>query len=77
MPTEPNGDELALARRGRLVALVVAVTMLMWMGAQWVGGELGLQARYVFLFDLAALGAFIWALFVTYRIWRIRRGSQE
>jgi uncharacterized membrane protein len=53
--------------------------MLLWMGAQWVGGQVGLEARYAFLFDLAALAAFFWALVVTYQIWRrhkaVNRGN--
>ncbi len=76
-PTRSSRDGLALARQGRLAALVIAAAMLMWLGAQWLGGRLGLPARYVFLFDLAALAAFVWALFVTYRIWRKRREDQE
>ena len=57
----------------RLVALVLAGTMILWMGAQWLGGAMGWQTRYVFLFDLAALAGFIWALVVTYQIWRRRQ----
>lgn len=60
--------------QGRLVGLVIAGTMLMWMGAQWLGGELGWPARYVFLFDFAAIAGMIWALVVTFQIWRGRRG---
>ena len=59
-----------------MVALVVAATMVLWLAAQWIGGELGLPVRYVFLFDLAALGAFIWALVVTYQLWRKRRDDR-
>jgi len=62
--------DLALGRRARNVGVVMAVTMVLWMGAQFIGGQLGLPARFVFLFDLAALAAFIWALVVTYQIWR-------
>ena len=62
-----------LARQARMVALVLAGTTLLWLGAQWLGGRIGLDARYVFLFDLAALAGFIWALVVTYQIWRKRR----
>ncbi|MCB6177386.1 DUF5337 domain-containing protein [Rhodobacter sp. Har01] len=58
----------------RLVAVVIAATMILWMGAQWLGGEMGWPVRYVFLFDLAALAAFFWALVVTYQIWRERQG---
>ncbi|MDJ0825936.1 MAG: DUF5337 domain-containing protein [Rhodobacter sp.] len=68
--------DLALARQARMVALVIAGTMLVWMTAQWVGGQLGWQARFVFLFDLAALAAFVWAFVVTYQIWRKRRDNQ-
>jgi len=68
--------ERALARKGRMVALVIAGTMLLWMLGQWIGSELGLQARFVFLFDLAALAGFFWALVVTYQIWRTRRDNQ-
>ena len=62
-----------LARQARLVALVIAVTMLVWLGAQWLGSRIGLDPRYVFLFDLVALAGFIWALVVAIRIWRQRR----
>ena len=57
----------------RLVALVIAGTMLLWIGAQWLGGIMGWQPRFAFLFDLVALAGFIWALLVTYRIWRKRQ----
>jgi hypothetical protein len=62
------------AGQARLVALVIAGTMLVWMGAQWLGGKMGWDARYVFLFDFAALAGFFWALVVTYQIWRGRQG---
>ena len=69
-------QDRALSRQARMVAVVIAGTMLIWMAAQWLGGEMGLAARFVFLFDLAALAAFIWAFFVTYQIWRKRRDNQ-
>jgi Family of unknown function (DUF5337) len=70
----PDPEETKRAAQARLVAVVIAVTMLVWMGAQWLGGELGWETRFVFLFDFAALAAFLWALVVTYQIWRGRRG---
>jgi hypothetical protein len=45
------------------------------MGAQLLGGTFGWASRFVFLFDLAALAAFVWALVVTYRIWRARQSN--
>lgn len=65
----------AIARKGRMVAVVIAATMLIWMAVSWLGGQLGLPTRFAFLFDLAALAAFFWALVVTYQIWRDRRES--
>jgi hypothetical protein len=74
MANRPDPD-IQLARQARLVAIVLAATMLLWMGGQWLGGQMGWEARYVFLFDFAALGAFLWALIVTYRVWRARRNN--
>jgi Family of unknown function (DUF5337) len=70
----PDPDEVKQAAQTRLVAFVIAGTMILWMGVQWLGGAMGWEARYVFLFDLAALAAFFWAMVVTYQIWRRRRG---
>lgn len=74
MQTRPDPAELQRARQARLVAIVLAGTMVLWMGAQFLGGKLGLETRYVFLFDLAAIAGFVWALVVTYQIWRGRQG---
>jgi hypothetical protein len=70
----PDPKEQRQAALGRHVAFVLAGTMVFWMGAQWLGGEMGWDTRYVFLFDFAAIAAFVWALVVTYQIWRGRQG---
>jgi len=64
-----------LARQARVVSIVIAVTMVGWMAAQWIGRELGLPDRFAFLFDLFALAGFLWALIVTWQIWRKRRDN--
>ena len=74
----PRPDETSTAerrRRGqiRLAAVVMAVTMVVWMGASFLGGRLGLPVRFAFLIDLAAIAALVWALFVTYWVWQARR----
>ncbi len=69
----PDPVDIKRAAQTRLVAFVIAGTMLLWMGAQWLGGAMGWEARYVFLFDLAAMAGFVWALVVTYQIWRGRQ----
>lgn len=74
MTQDPN-QERALARQGRVVAIVIAAVTVLWMGAQWLGGEMGWDTRYVFLFDLLALAGFLWAMIVTYQIWRKRRND--
>ena len=73
--TAPSEQDKALARQARTVAFVLAGTMILWMGASFLGGRLGWETRFAFLFDLAAIAAFIWALVVTYGIWRKRRGN--
>jgi high-affinity Fe2+/Pb2+ permease len=62
------------ASQVRLVTLVIASTLLAWMAAQWLGGEMGWGNRLVLLSDLAALAALGWAMVVTYQIWRGRQG---
>jgi hypothetical protein len=47
--------------------------MVLWLGAQVVGGEMGWPPRFALLVDLMALAAFVWALALTFRIWRKRR----
>ena len=73
MTGQADAKDQALTRRARFVSIVIAGTMILWMVAQWVGGELGLPDRFVFLVDLFALAGFLWALIVTFQIWRKRR----
>lgn len=68
--------EKSLSRQARQVSVVIALTMILWMLAQFLGGRLGLPGRYVFLFDLFALAGFFWALVVTWQIWRKRRDTK-
>ena len=71
--TENRDRDRQTARQARVVAVVIAATMVLWMIAQWIGGEMGLEARYAFLFDFLALAGFLWAMIVTFQIWRKRR----
>ena len=68
----PDKDQ-ALARQGRIAALVVAGAMLIWLAAQWIGPAMGLSQRYALLVDFAALAAFVWAFIVAMQIRRARR----
>ncbi|TNF22007.1 MAG: hypothetical protein EP318_05155 [Rhodobacteraceae bacterium] len=65
--------EHQIARQGRLTALVIAGTMLIWLAAQFIGPRIGLPGRYALLVDLLALAAFLWAFVNIYQIWRKRQ----
>ena len=71
--TERAEANKAIGRQARVVSIVIALTTILWMAAQWLGGKLGLPDEYVFLFDLFALAGFLWALIVTWQIWRKSR----
>jgi len=64
-------------RQVRLVAVVLAATMALWMFASWAGGFYGWQPRFAFLFDFMALAAFAWALIVSWRLWRSRHARND
>lgn len=66
-----------IAAKSRVAGLVIAGTMVLWLCGQWLGPELGLPARFVFLFDFAALAGFFWALVVTYQVWRMRQTDKR
>lgn len=68
-----SDDDQRLVRQIRRAAIVMAASMIIWMGAQYLGGLYGWPVRFVFLFDLAAFGALVWALVVTYWVWKERR----
>lgn len=68
-----NEAEQQIARQGRMTALVIAGTMLVWLAAQFIGPRIGLPGRYALLVDLLALAAFVWAFVNIYQIWRKRQ----
>ncbi|CUK00129.1 DUF5337 domain-containing protein [Shimia thalassica] len=68
--------EQQLEKKGRVVAIVIAGAMLLWMAVQWIGQAAGLPGRFAILFDFAAIAALIWALVNVYQIWRARREMQ-
>lgn len=68
--------ELEQARAGRRAALVIAGTAILWAAATLIGAKLGLSQRMLALFDLMALGGFLWAIWMIYTIWRARRENR-
>ncbi|MCQ0092621.1 DUF5337 domain-containing protein [Roseovarius sp. M141] len=64
------------AQAGRRAALVIAGTAILWVAATFIGAKLGLSQRVLALFDLMALGGFLWAIWMIYNIWRARQDNQ-
>ncbi|MEM1373825.1 MAG: DUF5337 family protein [Pseudomonadota bacterium] len=69
---EVSAADMARARQGRTVALVLVGATLLWLLAMVLGPRLGLPGEYAILFDFAALAAFFWAMVVAFRLWRTR-----
>ncbi|MFT6452078.1 MAG: sulfite exporter TauE/SafE [Halocynthiibacter sp.] len=63
------------ARKARMVSIVIAGAMLIWLGVQFAGKRMGLDGSFALLVDFAALAAFAWSFVVIYQIWRARQGS--
>lgn len=60
----------------RLAGGVMAAAMVLWLAANWAGQRFGWAPEYAFLADLAAIGALVWALLVTWRVWRRGRAAE-
>lgn len=70
--TDRDRDQ-ALARQGRVTALVIAVAIVLWLIANALGAMWNWPARFALLFDFAALGALIWAFVNIFDMWRKRK----
>ncbi|MFX0545658.1 DUF5337 domain-containing protein [Roseovarius sp. S1116L3] len=64
------------ARAGRRAAMVIAGTAILWVAATMIGPMLGLTQQQLVLFDIMALGGFLWAVWMIYNIWRARQDNQ-
>jgi hypothetical protein len=70
-------QDAELARKGRRAALVIAGTGVLWILATLIGAQLGLSQRARALFDLMALGGFVYAFVLIYQLWRARQGNRR
>ena len=73
----PTQDGYIQAKKGRTVSLVIAGSILLWLGMQWVAVELNISSRHMLLLDLAVMAAMVWSLLVTFQIWRTRRDADK
>ncbi|ETX29476.1 DUF5337 domain-containing protein [Roseivivax isoporae] len=72
MQRRDDTDE-RIARQGRIIALVIAGTGLVWIGATALGAALDWSQRTRAFFDLAALAGFGTAIYMIYQLWQARR----
>ena len=61
----------------RMAAVVAIATMIVWLALSWLGGAAGLEARYAFLLDFAAMAAFAFVIVVALRAWRKERRQEQ
>ena len=73
----PPQHDYIQAKKGRTAGLVIAGSMLIWLGMQWAAVELNMSSRYMLLLDLAVMAAMVWSLVVTFQIWRTRRDADK
>ena len=59
--------------QARRIALVIVAAALGWVLVEALGGLYGWPPKYIFLADLSAAAAFIWAMVAAIRIWRRRQ----
>ena len=64
-----NGKE----KQGRLIALIIAGSVLCWSIMQGAAPSLGLSARYMLLIDFLTLAALAWSMISLYKIVRSSR----
>ena len=58
------------AAEGRRIAVVIAAAAALWIVIEALGGHYDWPPRYIFLADLSAAAAFIWAMVAAFRLWR-------
>jgi hypothetical protein len=58
--------------QARRIALVIVAAALLWILVEALGGLYGWPPKYIFLADLSAAAAFVWAMVAALRIWRRR-----
>lgn len=61
----------------RMAAIVAIATMIVWLALSWLGGAIGLEARFAFLLDFAAMAAFVFVIAVALRARRKERGQEQ
>ena len=71
-----NPKDAKRSQQAKRAALVIAGTMALWILLQLIGAQYDWPPKYALLIDLAALAGFIWALVITFEIWRLGRDDR-
>jgi len=71
-----QNTEEAIARQGRVAALVIAGSVVIWLIVQAAASTLGWTQRHLLLVDFAVLAALFWAMVNVYQMWRKRRATK-
>lgn len=72
-PNTPKPTDPAIARTGRMVAVVIVLSGMLSVFAPVITQALGLAPRVEMLFYLFSLAGFIWSLVVTWKLWQKTR----
>jgi len=64
-------------KQERLIALIIAVSVLFWSVIQGVAPSFGISARYMLLIDFFTLAALAWSMILLYKIAISRRERRE
>ena len=75
MPQETD-EERKFRRKAQNAALVIALSFGYWIAAQLLGDRLGWGAAVFFIFDIAAIIALIWALYMVFQVYKARRDGR-
>ena len=67
--------DLIRMRRSRRVAIVIVVSVVVFVAGEGLGTALDLPGRWMALFELAVLAVMVWAIWETVAIWRARRDA--
>lgn len=59
--------------QARLIAVVLVLTAVLWLGVNYLGSQMDWPPKFIFLADLSAGAAYLWALVATARLWRKRQ----
>jgi len=77
MARDPEDRRQFLIRRSRQAALVIATAMIAWTAVQFLGGRFAWDPRLALVFDMAAIVALFWGLWLVWQIYRERRAEED